>query len=69
MGGRWVGLKDDCLLASLRLDPFCDTTSTLFTPNKTGKMDLCLILLSKHFNHPHPYIEFATTISDGVRMQ
>ena len=21
-------------------------------------------LLSKHFNHPHPYIEIATTISD-----
>ena len=34
-GGWWVGPKDDCLLASLRLDPFCDTTSTLFTPNLT----------------------------------
>ena len=34
MGG-WVGPKDDCLLASLRLDPFCDTTSTLFSPNLT----------------------------------
>ena len=22
------------------------------------------IVLSKHFNHPHPYIEIATTISD-----
>ena len=21
--GGWVGLKDDCFLASLRLDPFC----------------------------------------------
>ena len=30
-----VGPKDDCLLASLRLDPFCDTTSTLFSPNLT----------------------------------
>ena len=28
MGGGWVGPKDDCLVASLRLDPFCDTTST-----------------------------------------
>ena len=35
MGGGWVGPKDDCLLASLRLDPFCDTTSTLFSPNLT----------------------------------
>ena len=33
--GGWVGPKDDCLLASLRRDPFCDTTSTLFTPNLT----------------------------------
>ena len=33
--GGWVGPKDDCLLASLRLDPFCDTTYTLFTPNLT----------------------------------
>ena len=24
------------------------------------------IVLSKHFNHPHPYIEIATAISDGV---
>ena len=43
-----MGPKDDCLLAFLRLDPFCDTTSTLFTPNLTveeiGKMDLCMIL-------------------------
>ena len=23
-------------------------------------------LLSKHFNHPHPYIEIATAISDNV---
>ena len=23
-------------------------------------------LLSKHFNHPHPYIEIATAISDVV---
>ena len=23
-------------------------------------------LLSKHFNHPHPYIEIATAISDTV---
>ena len=23
------------------------------------------IVLSKHFNHPHPYIEIATTISDN----
>ena len=32
-----MGPKDDCLLASLRcrLDPFCDTTSTLFSPNLT----------------------------------
>ena len=35
MGGGWVGPKDDCLLGSLRLDPFCDTTSTLFSPNLT----------------------------------
>ena len=27
--GGWVGPKDDCLLASLRLDLFCNTTSTL----------------------------------------
>ena len=39
-----MGPKDDCLLASLRLDPFCDTTSTPFTPNLTVKMDLCMIL-------------------------
>ena len=25
------------------------------------------IVLSKHFNHPHPYIEIATTISDIVQ--
>ena len=25
------------------------------------------IVLSKHFNHPHPYIEIATAISDYVR--
>ena len=25
MRGGWVGPKDDCLLASLGLDPFCDT--------------------------------------------
>ena len=24
------------------------------------------IVLSKHFNHPHPYIEIATAISDAV---
>ena len=24
------------------------------------------IVLSKHFNHPHPYIEIATAISDSV---
>ena len=24
------------------------------------------IVLSKHFNHPHPYIEIATAISDNV---
>ena len=24
------------------------------------------IVLSKHFNHPHPYIEIATAISDKV---
>ena len=35
MGGGWVGPKDDCLLSSLGLDPFCDTTSTLFSPNWT----------------------------------
>ena len=34
VGGR-VGPKDDCLLAFLRLDQFCDTISTLFTPNLT----------------------------------
>ena len=39
-----MGPKDDCLLASLRLDPFCDTTSTLFNPNLIGKEDLCMIL-------------------------
>ena len=39
-----MGPIDDCLLASLRLDPFCDTTSTLSTPNLIGKMDLCMIL-------------------------
>ena len=39
-----MGPKDDCLLASLRLDPFCDNTSTLFSPNLTGKKDLCMIL-------------------------
>ena len=46
-GGWWVGPKDDGLLASLRLDPFCDTTSTHFTSNLTvedSKMDLCMIL-------------------------
>ena len=26
------------------------------------------IVLSKHFNHPHPYIEIATAISDIVTM-
>ena len=30
-----MGPKDDCLLVSLRLDPFCDTTSTFLTPNLT----------------------------------
>ena len=25
------------------------------------------VVLSKHFNHPHPYIEIATTISDIVQ--
>ena len=25
------------------------------------------IVLSKHFNHPHPYIEIATAISDYTR--
>ena len=25
------------------------------------------IVLSKHFNHPHPYIEIATAISDACR--
>ena len=35
VGGGWVGPKDDCLLSSLGLDPFCDTTSTLFSPNWT----------------------------------
>ena len=24
------------------------------------------IVLSKHFNHPHPYIEIATAISDEI---
>ena len=24
-------------------------------------------LLSKHFNHPHPYIEIATAISDNMK--
>ena len=24
------------------------------------------IVLSKHFNHPHPYIEIATAISDNA---
>ena len=24
------------------------------------------IVLSKHFNHPHPYIEIATAISDNI---
>ena len=24
------------------------------------------IVLSKHFNHPHPYIEIATAISDKI---
>ena len=33
--GGWAGPKDDCLLVSLQLDPFCDTTSTIFTPNLT----------------------------------
>ena len=37
MGGGWLGPKDGCLLASLRLDPFCDTTSTHFSPNLTVK--------------------------------
>ena len=27
------------------------------------------IVLSKHFNHPHPYIEIATAISDTQCMQ
>ena len=26
------------------------------------------IVLSKHFNHPHPYIEIATVISDDTYM-
>ena len=39
-----MGPKDDYLLASLRLDPFCDSTSTLFTPNLIGRMDICMIL-------------------------
>ena len=26
------------------------------------------IVLSKHFNHPHPYIEIATAISDIVHI-
>ena len=26
------------------------------------------IVLSKHFNHPHPYIEIATAISDYIRL-
>ena len=26
------------------------------------------IVLSKHFNHPHPYIEFATVISDVLQV-
>ena len=26
------------------------------------------IVLSKHFNHPHPYIEIATAISDYIMM-
>ena len=30
-----MGPKGDCLLTSLPLDLFCDTTSTLFTPNLT----------------------------------
>ena len=34
-GGWWVGPKYDCLLVSLRLDQFCDTTSTFLTPNLT----------------------------------
>ena len=25
-------------------------------------------LLSKHFNHPHPYIEIATAISDEINI-
>ena len=38
-----MGTKDDCLVASLRLDQFCDTTSTLFTQNLISKMDLSMI--------------------------
>ena len=34
-GGGGVGPIDDCLLVSLRLYPFCDTTSTFLTPNLT----------------------------------
>ena len=30
-----AAIQDYCLLASVRLDPFCDTTFTLFTPNLT----------------------------------
>ena len=30
-----MGPKDDCLLVSLRLDLFCDTTSTFLTLNLT----------------------------------
>ena len=33
--GGWVGPKNDHLLVSLQLDPFCDITSNLFTLNLT----------------------------------
>ena len=33
--GGWALKMTACMLASLRLDPFCDTTSTLFSPNLT----------------------------------
>ena len=29
-------------------------------------LSLLLIVMSKHFNHPHPYIEIATAISDNT---
>ena len=42
-----MGPKDDSLLVSLRLDPFNDTTSGIFTLNAISKTDFCMILRSK----------------------